>query len=539
MHQGIIMQFKTIIKTSAAGVLLALSNASYASGFSPESRVEEVLNSVDTCTEESTGGCMDARIKTCIETSNGLAQEIQRVTSLRCTVKDLRTSEDIYLDGLEHFTFITSIDLKYDGGAGPEALHIEAISQLTGLKKLHFRYFTIADTKPLVELAKTQSSSTSCLDSLSITWSDIATTGSLNDISFLSEFDCLKNLTLYRNNISDISPIANLKKLEHLQLSHNYIQDLSPLRNISTLKVLNIHHNHPAPNDISPLTPSLFSELDDPSGQGKQGFTMILSADYSAFSCSSGDEKSGVKNLKLGCWDFDNDGIADHEDNCSAFAPNISLENWLVDAGYVDNDEETDLEFFKRHLADINIESYANPGQWDRDKDGLGNECDDDIDGDTFTNAEEELAGTLAWDASSFPPTDPNDLDSDGWLNGEDNCPNHANDGQWDLDQDGLGNECDDDIDGDGFTNEIELAEGTKPWDATSQPSLDKNDLDNDGLLNEADNCPNFPNPEQWDKDQDNIGNECDDDIDGDGFTNEAEAAAGTKAWDKSSFPIN
>ena len=52
----------------------------------------------------------------------------------------------------------------------------------------------------------------------------------------------------------------------------------------------------------------------------------------------------------------------------------------------------------------------------------------------------------------------------DGVLDNEDNSPNDANPSQADLDDDGLGNVCDDDVDGDGMSN------GTDPDD------------DNDGL---------------------------------------------------------
>jgi endonuclease/exonuclease/phosphatase family metal-dependent hydrolase len=81
-----------------------------------------------------------------------------------------------------------------------------------------------------------------------------------------------------------------------------------------------------------------------------------------------------------------------------------------------------------------------------------------------------------------FEFTSITDKDGDGINDDIDNCPNHTNKNQTDLDGDGLGNICDPDMDG-------------------------------DGIFNRNDNCMLVSNLDQKDKDYDGIGNVCDLDI--------------------------
>jgi len=194
--------------------------------------------------------------------------------------------------------------------------------------------------------------------------------------------------------------------------------------------------------------------------------------------------------------DSDRDGIPDSTDNCRVVSN--------------PNQRDTDQD----SIGDVcdNCPTTFNPNQEDIDRNGKGDACDPGISNKSVITVETipRVPKTGEWATYVINASDPDGVALiEVWENNDlkKRCPTSSCEYQSVVTGLTLG------VGG----TVIDGAGNIAPWgDVTKNPGAagftagDLNDDDGDGILNRVDNCPQNPNPDQRDSDQDGVGDVCD-----------------------------
>jgi Zn-dependent metalloprotease len=161
--------------------------------------------------------------------------------------------------------------------------------------------------------------------------------------------------------------------------------------------------------------------------------------------------------------------------------------------------------------CDDNCRLVRNPAQADRERNGIGDACEDpDRDGVSNDGDGSGIVGDARCTGGSRSGCD-------------DNCISVANRDQGDVDGDRIGDACDADADGDGVPLFDPLTGAADNCPLQWNPGQE--DADADGVGDACDNCASLANSDQANHDRDPPGDACDADDDDDGILDDGDGS--------------
>lgn len=183
-------------------------------------------------------------------------------------VDDLYEQDEVFLGGLEHAPYLTTLSIVNRDVHEIEVLqelqhliglylaraginNVDTIKHLTNLESLDLIDNNITDISSLKELTKLHSIDISYnqIDDINVlsNYSNLnyftADANEISSIDALRDLNHLEYVSLYMNNISDVTPLQNMPELSYLDLGHNEIEDMEPLATLSGLDTLKLDGN--------------------------------------------------------------------------------------------------------------------------------------------------------------------------------------------------------------------------------------------------------------------------------------------------------
>ena len=297
--------------------------------------------------------------------------------------------------------------------------------------------------------------------------------------------------------------------------------------------------NQPSLNQV------VLTGVDDDLLDGTQKVTLVTGDPTSTD--LSYDNLSGSQVADIELYNIDDDntaitspfGVVSEDNTSTTFSVVLSGSISSTTVIKIINNDPSEIELSEEEL-------FFTPLNWDQPQSVLVFGIDDDIvDGDIYAgvqiavdreNCDIGYCNVAVQVIQILNLDNDFDADNDTFFDTVDNCPNEANQDQADFDQDGIGDACDDDRDGDGVSNSQEEIDSTNPDDpcsyvfqSISLARLDRGDCDNDSIPNsidlDDDNDGILDQDEGFmDTDLDGIPNLLDLDTDGDGCYDTVEA---------------
>ncbi|KAA6415340.1 MAG: phosphatase 1 regulatory subunit SDS22 [Lasallia pustulata] len=173
---------------------------------------------------------------------------VELPSALAPKLQDLDLYDNLisHLQGLEHFTSLTSLDVSYN-----KIKHIKHLERLTELKDLYFVQNKIQKIEGLEGLGRLRNlelggnrireiENLQTLTGLEQLWLG---KNKITELKNLSPLTNLKILSIQSNRLPTIQGLENLANLEELYISHNALTAISGLERNPQLRLLEISNN--------------------------------------------------------------------------------------------------------------------------------------------------------------------------------------------------------------------------------------------------------------------------------------------------------